>query len=179
MKRQSGRATKRAPRNCCHCSTRVSPTNQTTTAVRTIWAATQALFRRAGDGGAIGVGVASGNRLWSEGGKRVQPSRGTERGAVVLTRQQGHERRRQCPGVNGAHENAGAVVLHDVGQSTRVERDDRRLAQLRLDGDETESFFDRRNDERSRSSIELGEPGLWESTMPTNAIGNAKPTREL
>ena len=42
-----------------------------------------------------------------------------------------------------ANQQACPVVLHYVGESSRVERDHRRLAELRLDGNETETFVDR------------------------------------
>ena len=43
------------------------------------------------------------------------------------------------------------------GETAGLERDDRRLAQLRLDRDEAEPFVDRRNDERCGAAVKVGE----------------------
>ena len=66
------------PRNSLHCWSSFAPTYQRMTAVTTSCAASQTLFRRARDGGAVDVGVASGNRLGGKGGERVKTSGGAE-----------------------------------------------------------------------------------------------------
>ena len=73
------------PRNAAHCSKSRFATNHNTIAVRAICVATQALRRRTGDGGAIDVGVASGNRFRGEGGQRVETSGGAERRASIAS----------------------------------------------------------------------------------------------
>ena len=90
-------------------------------AVTTICAANHALFRRAGDGGAVDVGVASGNRLGGKGSERVETAGGTEGGTAIVTLEQRDHGGGESGGVDALHEHARAIVLHDVGKTAGIE----------------------------------------------------------
>ncbi len=115
----------------------------------------------------VDVGVASGNRLGGEGGERVQTSGGAERRAAIVALEQ---RRSARPRARPRRRRGRGCPVRSCCttsvQSARVERDDRRLAQLRFDGDEAEPFIDRRNDERGGAPIEVDELGLRQRSEP-------------
>ena len=103
---------------------------------------------------------------------------GAERCATVLALEQRHDRGGESTGADLGHENAGAIVLHDVRQSAGLERDDRRLAKLCLYRDETQTLADRRYDERGGRAVKVGQAPLWQRTVPPHAIANTECTCE-
>src|SRR5688572_2242289 len=142
MSRQRTSASSGCARTASHWLVRTRPMR-----TRRIAAAISCATRKILRGGArnrraIDVDVPARHRLRCERRQRMHSPRGAERLAAVRTRQQRLDRARERFDRAFTHENAGAIVLHDVRDPTGFEGDDRRFAQHRLHGDQAEPFID-------------------------------------
>src|ERR1043165_5083533 len=111
---------------------------------RSVLATLSQRLSRLGDG-AVDVGVPAGDGFWGKRGEWVGASGGAERGTAIRPFEESIDRGGEGTGRNIARQKAGPVMLDDVGQSSRIERDHGGLAELRFDGDEPQSFIDGRN----------------------------------
>ena len=102
----------------------------------------------------------------------MQAGSGAERRTMIVPTEERDKGGSERACVDVLNEDACAIVLDDIRQPTGVERDNRRFAELRFDGDEPETFANRRNDERGGLLVKGSKTRLRQGTVPTNAIGN-------
>src|SRR5690242_22068 len=155
---------------------RVRPTMTTTTAARIQLRMRSALRLRRGtvDGLAVDVGVAMRRPIRRERGACLDCAAPAELLAAVGPLEQRGDGSRERFRSPVPYEDAGLAIAYDVHHPAGGEADHRRLAQVRFDGDEAESFFRGGDDERTCATVERGELGGGSRTMPAHAVRHAK-----
>src|SRR4051812_25709293 len=136
--------------NFAHCVASEVAAKNRTTAAKIHCATLKKLRRVSAKNLLVYLRVAPRGRFRREGRECVESSCPAQLAAATVSRQQIVEGARQRSSVACFHEQAGLLVLDHVAQTAGIERDDRRLAEQRFDGDETESFVDRRYYDRRR-----------------------------
>src|SRR4051812_1305275 len=132
--------------------------------MRALTALTHAL--RDGGKASIDRGVSSGDGFWGKRSEGVESPRCAQGGAAIGAGEEGVDGGSQRARRDVLDQDSRPVVRDDVGQATRIERDHRRFAQLRFDGNKPESLVHGWNDERGSRPIVLSQLLLRKRSDP-------------
>src|SRR4030095_12030552 len=145
-----------------HCFATSRTAKPMTTAATTHCATSVSLLLGRANDGAIDTSVAARGRFRRKASECDHSPGPPELGAALGVIEQPIER--CCQGVNIARRNeeAGAVVLHGVGETAGLVRNYRCLAELSLDRDQAQPFVSGRNDQRRGAPVQVDQLRLGE-----------------
>src|SRR3954466_15779713 len=152
-----------------HWVARERAAKKRTAAAKTHCATLKRLRRVAAKYLSVDLCVTPCGRLRRKSRQCVQTPRPAEIASASIAGEQIVESRGQGRSVSGLDQESGLLVLNHIAEAAGVERDDRRFAKKRLDGDESQPFIHGWQHDCRRALVERRELGLAQLSVPAHA----------